>query len=297
MRVAFDLPKAGGIGDAVCGLYAASGLAAAGHAVVLSTKHHQWISGCQAKVGLGDFGATGHDASVRYDEQLVAQRGDVHGKLNRAQWYLDNLALKRPELSGIRPIVPRFNFPLEAAPVRGPYIVINPFSAHTARVWRPECWKELAAEIARHGITPIGIGSMRDSRGLSAIFSNVKGAYFFWAQTPSWVRSTIQQSMGFVGNDSGMTHIAASLRVPAVAVMSHIRPSFVFNPGRVTGVTPDPNRFKCLFCGWQTQQGYRYGRPCMPACDALQSISVSAVFDAVRQTCLPNQQTKEALAA
>lgn len=289
-RIAFELSKAGGIGDAVCGLYAAAGLAEAGHSVVLSTKHHAWISGAEAKVGLGDFGSTGIDASVRYEEQLVAQQKDVAGNLNRAQWYLDNLAAKRPELAGIRPIVPRFNFPLEAVPVRRPYIVINPFSAHTSRVWKQERWKELAIELSKEGITPVGIGSTRDSRGLSAIFSNVKGAHFFWAQTPSWVRSAIRQSVGFVGNDSGMTHVAASMGVPAVAVMSHIRPSFVFNPGRVTGVTPDIKKFPCLFCGWQTQQGYRHGRPCMPNCDALQSISVSSVFAAVKETCL-NQQS------
>jgi hypothetical protein len=285
-RIAFDLPKAGGIGDAVCGIYAASGLAAAGHAVVLSTKHHQWISGCQAKVGLGDFGTTGNDASIRYDEQLVAQRSDSMEMMNRAQWYLNNLEIKHPHLQGINPIVPEFRFPLEAAPIPGPYIVMNPFSAHSSRIWKQEKWKELASALVREGITPIGIGSMRDSRGLSAIFSTVKGARFYWAQTASWVRSAMRQSIGFIGNDSGMTHVAASLGVPTVAVMSHIRPSFVFNPARVTPVVPDPKMFPCIYCGWQTQQGYRYGRPCMPTCEALQSISVSAVFEAVRETCL-----------
>jgi hypothetical protein len=286
MRIAFDLTTAQGIGDAVTGLYAATGLAQAGHSVVLSTRHHAWLAGCLAPVGIGDFGKAGLDASVRYNEQLVAQKNALPG-MSRARWYIENIATARgSELRGILPAVPEFRFPLEKPPVPNPYVVLSPFSAHTERVWRADQWGKLAAELVAAGITPVAVGSARDARWLQQIFRSVKGAWFFWHQTPSWVRSTMRQSLGFVGNDSGMTHIAASLGVPVVAIMSHLRPEFVFSPGKVTGVVPDMARFGCRFCGWQKEQGFRFAQPCLPVCNALQSISVSAVLEAVQQTCL-----------
>lgn len=286
MRIAYDLTTALGIGDAICGLYAACGLTNAGHSVVLSTRHHQWLAGCQHPVGIGDFGSTGFDAATRYQEQLVAQRSAPPAQ-NRAKWYIDNIARKRgTELFQIQPVVPRFNIPIEKRPVPGDYVVMNPFSAHTERVWSGDKWRDLAGMLTREGITPVAIGSARDARPLQQIFKGVKGAWFFWHQTPAWVRSTLKQSLGFVGNDSGMTHVAASLGVPTVAICSHLRPEFVFSPGVVRGVTPDPSFWRCLFCGWQKNAGFRHASPCLPTCAALQSISVQTVFDAVSETCL-----------
>lgn len=298
MRIAFDLTTAQGIGDAVCGLYAAAGLSEAGHAVVLSTKHHAWLHGCQSPIGIGDFGSTRLDASVRYTEQLVAQRTARIGQ-NRASWYLENIAKVRGDLGGAVPVVPKFSFPLESAPVPGPYVVINPFSAHTERVWSGDKYKALAAKLISEGITPVAIGSARDARFLKNIFHGVKGTWFFWHQTPNWVRSAMRQSLGFIGNDSGMTHIAASLGVPTVAIVSHLRPEYVFAPAKVLGVVPDMAKWSCRFCGWQKQSGFRFSAPCLPTCAALQSISVEQVFDAVKTTCLLTQpsEAKQQLAA
>jgi hypothetical protein len=290
MRIAFDLTTAQGIGDAVCGLYAAAGLAEAGHSVVLSTRHHPWLYGCQAPVGVGDYGSTQLDAAVRYTEQLVYQRTAREGQ-NRAAWYLENIAKMRGELGGAVPVVPRFNIPLEKPPVPGDYVMINPFSAHTERVWSEGKFRELAARIAAAGITPVAVGSARDARGLQAIFKGVKGTWFFWQQPPTWVRSAMRQSLGFIGNDSGMTHVAASLGVPTVAIVSHLRPEFVFSPGKVRGVVPDMASWACRFCGWQKQAGFRFTSPCLPTCAALQSISVDAVFNAVSETCLSKKST------
>jgi ADP-heptose:LPS heptosyltransferase len=288
MRIAFDLKTAMGIGDAVCGLYAACGLADAGHSIVISTRHHAWLSGCKTAVGVGDFGDTRLDAAERYQEQLQAQR-NASPTLNRSQWYINNIAAQRgAELAQIRPIVPQFEIPIEKPPVSGPYIVMNPFSAHTERVWRADKWTQLAELLVKEGITPVGIGAQRDARGLQAILGRVKGSHFYWNQSPQWIRSTMRQAIGFAGNDSGMTHVAASLRVPTVAVVAHLRPEFVFNPANVRGVTPDSAKWSCRFCGWQKPQGFRFSNPCLPQCSALQSIEVRTVFDAVMETCASN---------
>lgn len=285
MRIAFDLHTAQGIGDAVCGLYAAAALHAAGHSIVLSTRHQAWLAGCTAEVGIGDYGRTQLDASVHYQEQLVAQR--TSPGINRAQWYIANIAAARGrELASIKPIIPQFKIPLEKPPVDRPYILINPFSAHTERCWPADHFVELSNRLVRAGIIPVGVGSARDARGLQKIFGRVKGSWFFWNQHPSWVRSAMRQGLGFVGNDSGLTHVAASLGVPTVAIVSHIRPSFIFDPAPVTAVVPDITRFACRFCGWQQSAGFRMAKPCLPICGALQSISVQTVFDAVQQTCL-----------
>lgn len=285
-RIAFSTTTAQGIGDAVCALYAAAAIVQAGHSVVYSTRHHAWISGADLPIGIGDFGDTRMDASIRYAEQLQAQRNAPPG-LSRAQWYIQNLAAQRAaDIGHLKPIVPKINITIEKPPVDRPYIVLNPFSAHTERVWSASKWTQLAEALVKEGITPVGIGAARDGRGLQQILGRVKGAWFFWNQTPQWVRSTLRQSLGFVGNDSGMTHVAASLGVPTVAVVSHVRPEFVFSPGNVTGVIPDMTKWACRFCGWQKQAGFRFSSPCLPTCSALQSIEVSRVLDAVMKTCV-----------
>lgn len=281
MRIAFDLRVAQGIGDAVCGLYAATGLVRAGHAVVLSTRHHPWLLGHQSGAGVGDYGATQVDASARYPEQLEVQR-NASPSLNRAQWYIQNIANRRgAELGQIEPIVPEFRVPLEPPPIAGRYLVLNPFSAHTERIWSGDKWRALAIKLLEAGITPIAIGSARDARGLRAIFQGVRGSYFYWHQTPNWVRSTLRQSIGFVGNDSGMTHIAASLGTPTTVIMSHLRPSFVFGPAKITACVPEMAKWACRFCGWHKNAGFRFTSPCLPNCAALQSISVDTVLAAV----------------
>lgn len=295
MRIAFDLTTAQGIGDAICGLYAAAGLAEAGHSIVLSTKHGPWLFGCQSPVGFGDFGNTQMDASVHYDKQLIAQRTAHGGPMqSRAHWYIDNIAAKRgAELREIAPIVPKFMIPMEKPPVPGPYIMMNPFSAHTERVWSADKWRGLASMLVNAGITPVAVGSARDSRGLQQMFKGVKGTWFFWHQTPAWVRSSLRQSLGFIGNDSGVTHVAASLGVPTVVIMSHLRPEFVFSPGIVRGIVPDMAQWACRFCGWQKSAGFRFSHPCLPTCAALQSISVQTVFQAVEEVCLANTAAEE----
>lgn len=298
MRIAFDLTTAQGIGDAVCGLYAATGLTRAGHSVVLSTRHHGWLAGCQEPIGIGDYGSTRLDAAVRYTEQLVAQRNAMEG-MSRSAWYLQNLAAVRREtdFSAIVPAVPKFKITLEKPPVPGPYILINPFSAHTERVWSGDKFREIAARLVAEGVTPVAIGATRDAKKLQEIFKGVRGTWFFWNQSPQWVRSAMRQSLGFIGNDSGMTHVAASLGSPTVAVVAHLRPEFVFTPGNVTGVVPDMARWACRFCGWQKKVGFRFSSPCLPNCAALQSISPDVVFDAVRQTCLLQSNVSQLQAA
>jgi hypothetical protein len=262
---------AGGIGDAVVGLYAACGLADAGYQAVYRCRHPAWFAGV-AHPGLTilGFAATPVNGSGDYGRHL--QLAGSREVASRPQWYCDRIA----EGHGIPTFAPsRPGTVARPSPVVDPgYVVLSPFSTEPARTWPSERWRQLAAEFAGAGKRVVGIdGPGENDARLRDIFGGVS-ANWYWGMSPGWMLGLLAHAELFVGNDSGMAHIAGLLGTPARAVMTHLRPSMVFDCApSVVGVGAEG--WECQGCAWHYANGFR--DECNQGCKALQSIGTDRI--------------------
>lgn len=276
-KLAITFKTANGLGDAVCGLYAACGLAEiAAKPVYLRTRYWEWLAGVSHPgVSVVPEMAAAFDPSSDYDGQLLAAAAGTCP--SRVQWYCDRMAeqFHLGVFSGRRPTV------AVPEPVIGTgYIAATPFSAHGSREWPSAKWSSLTARLASAGRKIVVLGDHSHEDRLRRLFSGVS-CEWFWGMSPAWVTAVVANASLVVGNDSGLVHVAGLYGVPAVAVMSHLSPEFVFGDlaPSVRGVRPDEKEWPCRGCGWRTDYGYK--QRCDSGCAALQSISV----DRVRASC------------
>lgn len=222
---AFEIATSGqGIGDAVSQLYACVGLAEAGARVVMRSNHDPgWFAGV-SHPGLTLTGpGPGVDCNPDYaGQERAATAGTVAG---RGQWYCDRLADKLGvnRFTPARPLVAS-----RPAPVRAPgYAVLSPFSLHSAREWPAERWREVAAGLTGRGIQPVAVDRPGSDARLREVFGSTS-ATWHWGNPPSWTAALIANARLFVGNDSGMAHVAGLYGVPGVVVMTLFPFGFVF---------------------------------------------------------------------
>lgn len=260
-----------GIGDAIVAAYAACGAAAAGHQTVLHSTQSHWLSRASYP-GLqiaAQQNPRGTDLYAGYGASLKA--GTC-----RKQWYCDNLSRS----VGIEPFAP-------AAPIidstirekRIPienYVVLCPTSAWRVREWPEIHWTRLAILLREQGVNVVGIGGHRDGERLANIFG-ATGATWYWGASPEWVFDVLLGSRGFVGNDSGMAHLAAMLNVETVAVHAQVSAEQLWGGTGVLSVMPDT---QCAGCNWQRERGWR--EPCANLCSALQTISPETVLETIK---------------
>jgi heptosyltransferase-2 len=160
--------------------------------------------------------------------------------------------------------------------------VIHPFSAVVERGWPFENFAELSAQLVRDARFRVIItgGGGRDRRTFDAIHSLfAPGTVDFIDKcTLSETVALLKRSSLFVGNDSGIMHIAAAAGTPLVAL---------FGPQSPVKFGPWSKRAKVIYkgmaCSPCRQKFFKECTPSArmrPAC--MESISVSEVF----QECL-----------
>lgn len=276
---------AAGIGDSVVGVYAACGLADTGVRVRFHTRHLPWLVG----VGHPDVEFLPHVSTSPYEGAGVNASLNPHGELlaashartpSRAVWYADSIALQsgRPKFAPRRP--ERVDKPPSPLPGRD-YVVLSPFSHHGSREWPGDRWAALADMIAGSGKTVVVIDGPRQGPKLEKLFGRcVKNVHWQWGMKPQDSIAFIANASAFVGNDSGMAHVAGLHGTPAVVVQTQLPSWYVFD--RVTAPTVKvigADGWECQGCAWQ--------RPCPSVhtgrCGALDSIPPHKVFKAVLQ--------------
>ena len=116
-----------------------------------------------------------------------------------------------------------------------PPIVIHPGSSEELRRWPPESFASIINQLLRLGqpvlllVGPLDAEQLRDVRR-HVIPSPQPGLLTILRNAPILeVARNIQQSKCYLGNDSGMTHLAALLGVPTIVVthlaaLVHMRP-------------------------------------------------------------------------
>lgn len=283
--------SAHGIGDHVVALYACIGATKAGFDVVFHTRFPKWLSRVQhpgltitgdLPPGLPDL-SEGPNPPSKLPKGVVDLNHDPafqsrFGR-NRAQWYADAIqpGLKPTLPSNIdRSIrLPRFDF--------SRYAILAPFSAWARRDWPTANWTRLTHLLREAGFEVVAIGVASDTKRFEEAFTQTTA---LWAidHPVEWVMDALLGATCVIGNDSGISHLAGLLGLPTVAIHSHLRGEFLFQPAKVTSVTPKTN---CTFCGWQVDKGY--STACDAACSALGTVGPEEVMKFVRKVAGPGE--------
>lgn len=117
---------------------------------------------------------------------------------------------------------------LEARGLAGqPYVVLNAGAGWATKRWPPGSFGELATRIARAGVAPLFVGGRAeaDRNAFAEVASFSRDAVDFVGETNvAELIALIAGARANVAGDTGTSHIAAALGVPAVSMYSITRP-------------------------------------------------------------------------
>ncbi len=270
-----------GIGDAIVGLYAACGVAAAGYKVTHYARHTNWLGRCEHEnltlhaLPTTNQSVCGVDVNQDYQDQLwEAYVGRLE---SRAHWYIRSLRKAYPDLpEGIAPARPQF-IERPEDPALGEYILISPYATRPSRNWPASNYARLASALIRHGRQVIALVPVEYKPEAHIMESS--GAKVLIDYPPKYIRQLVAHARLVVGGDSGMAHLAGLFNTPALAIMAQAGVRYTFWCGdSVTGILPD-HRQKCRLCHWQKEGGTEPA--CGYFCAALGTISPYDVLDEV----------------
>jgi ADP-heptose:LPS heptosyltransferase len=152
------------------------------------------------------------------------------------------------------------------------HVALFPFSAGSDREWSLPHW--LALETILHAA---GIPTVVFDAGASPL-AHFKGVRLH-GQPAERVAGAILNCAAAVGNDSGLTHLSATLGTPTIALCGPTRGSAIFGGYPAASVLQAP--LPCSGC---------YGRPpihkgkhCQPHCPAMSAIRPEEVVRTIRE--------------
>lgn len=111
-----------------------------------------------------------------------------------------------------------------------PFAVIHPAAAFESKLWATQNFARVAEYIAARGITPIAVAAPHERRVIDALCQEARVLIpSFTNFTLPEITALLARARLFVGNDSGIAHIAAAARVPVVVIfgssnVTHWRP-------------------------------------------------------------------------
>jgi predicted lipopolysaccharide heptosyltransferase III len=119
-----------------------------------------------------------------------------------------------------------------------PYAVIHPAAAFDTKQWASENFARVAEELTARGLAAIAIVSEKEKRVLEAVVKQTSAPIIGLSDLSlSEVTALASRARLFVGNDSGIAHIAAAAGAPCVIIfgssnVAHWRP-WTTNPNEV----------------------------------------------------------------
>lgn len=266
--------SASGIGDAVCALYVACGMADAHQCQVeLQTNHSAWLGrASHPNVKFVKNTGIGPDMNADYGRQCRESR--YGPSLSRARYYCDRVA----EYYGIEPFKPARpkQFSLSFSPIKkGKYVVLVPFSNETIRTWPLPHWTKLADYLHEQGMGVVAIADGKRSDQVKRMFGD--HVEYYWGMSVQWVLDLLFGAKLVIGNDSGIPHVCGLYSVPCISVLAHFDPDYVFEHAvNLVAAFPDESVL-CRGCGMQSDAGYR-GDKCGVPCSALMGIGPERVL-------------------
>ncbi|MBD0305011.1 MAG: glycosyltransferase family 9 protein [Nitrospiraceae bacterium] len=152
-------------------------------------------------------------------------------------------------------------------------IVVHPGSGSRHKCGEPSLFASLIAWCQQSGMTPILIkGPADDEMAANVLNMCTNPPMILTGETLLAVAGVLAHAHLFVGHDSGMTHLAAALHLPTVALFGPTDAQRWAPRGtHVTVITGGP----CSCGGWETVQACR-DKPCL-------RVSVQTLIEACRQ--------------
>lgn len=272
MNIEFRL-DAKGIGDAICGVYTACGLADRGHLVTFHAKHLEWLKWFSHPnlTLVSEKDPKVFNANAGYPEQLEASR--TKKCESRSLWYMQNIHGLHPVIKGKpQPARPYKILPPGSKDDQLPekYVLLAPFSAYEDRQWLMQHWRMLAKILMSEGHNVIVIGASGHADVLKQAFTKT-GVRFFWGQSPEWTVNAIRHADILIGNDSGPAHVAGLYETKAIALCGQIDGHFVYRHSPSVIPVHPPEHVPCAPCHWKPEGGFT--NMCNQTCSALQLIS------------------------
>lgn len=139
-------------------------------------------------------------------------------------------------------------------------VILHPMSAKESKNWPIRKYISLAKKMKKKGYDPVFIMTKKENR----LFPEIKGPKF---SSLSELASFVYESGYFIGNDSGVGHLASCLGIETVTVCRSKRIAQFWRPGWANGVVVSPPKWIPNGKGfrWRDQQWKKW-------------ISVSRVF-------------------
>ena len=128
-----------------------------------------------------------------------------------------------------------------------PYIVLSPGASNRLKLWPQESYAQLAEWIHRDlNLQVVLCGDSAAKNTMNQIAAQMKQKPIVMSSWPlTRVAGMIKHARAFVGNDSGLLHLASSFEVPAVGIVYGGHFSRYFPYGRTRVVT---NKLPCFEC-------------------------------------------------
>ncbi|MBI5346343.1 MAG: hypothetical protein HZB76_04300 [Chlamydiae bacterium] len=116
-------------------------------------------------------------------------------------------------------------------------IIVHPTSANIAKNWSMQKYVKLALQLSKKGFSPVMVVGKREEALLKDLpveikaFSNLNDLAAF-----------VYESGYMIGNDSGIGHLASSLKIPTISIFRNFRSAKLWRPGFGNGKIIYPNK-------------------------------------------------------
>lgn len=183
-------------------------------------------------------------------------------------------------LAGVEPVRPKLRWDAasdrwadgESRSHKNRMAILAPLSNGPDRQFPMSRWVHLEDRLIREGYSPCILGGADDESRLADLRSPRH-----LGLAPQVVAALLSRAGVVIGGDSGVAHLAGTLQVPTVVLAGPTFGELVFDwYPTVSSLQGD---LGCSPCYWLPRHGYT--APCRIQCDALASISVDRVVEAV----------------
>ena len=130
-----------------------------------------------------------------------------------------------------------------------PYICVMPGAAWPGKRWPVQNYVKV---LRRSGITAVILGSQNDTESLALVREMESNSLTFVSGVGKWSllenAEVLARSRGYLGNDTGMAHLAQALGVPATVVMGPTVSDMGFGPWQAGSASVSASLW-CSPCG------------------------------------------------
>jgi heptosyltransferase-2 len=169
---------------------------------------------------------------------------------------------ERPDLRHLLKIEPSMKFKEfeSALKARAPYLCVMPGTKWTAKKWPVDRFVELLKKGAGY---PVVLGAPSDQESFELVRELERAGVKHLSAVGNWslpeVARILAGSQGYLGNDTGLAHLAEAVGIGSVVIFGPTTPEMGFGPWRAESRTAGKDLW-CRPCGKDGRFCYRSGK-------------------------------------